>query len=138
MNEALNEAKQKNGTELVFPRYARNDREIENVKAMGDIKRAFNTAEAKIADIYPAFAKETFHNLRGASAMTLCNNNGPFAAIQAMFNHKNPKTEMIYIQGMEESLKAASDILDKKLGDTIRNWGTGGALEAHQESTATH
>lgn len=134
----LGMVKQNNGTEFVFPSYARADTKHEQVRAMTDIKRAFATARDKAAEKYPELRSTTFHNLRRVCATTLYNSGAQFSAIQALLNHQSPKTTMIYLQVMPESLRDASDILERKLGDAVKFWGTGGALEHFDGPEKTH
>jgi integrase len=134
----LTMVKQNNGTEFVFPSYARADTKREQVRAMMDIKRAFATARETAAEKYPALKTTTFHNLRRVCATMLYNSGAQFAAIQALLNHQNPKTTMIYLQVMPESLREASDILERKFGNAVKFQGTGGALEHFDGPEQTH
>jgi len=134
----LTATRQKNATDFVFPSFARTDAKREKVRAMIDIKRAFSTAKREAAKKYPALMETTFHNLRRVCATTLYNSGAQFAAIQALLNHQSPKTTMIYLQVMPESMREASDILERKLGNATQNWGTGRALEALDASGKSH
>jgi integrase len=130
--ESLTRARQENKTELVFPSHTRADRADKGkptIKAMTDIKRAFASARAKAAKEYPALKDMTFHNLRRVCATTLYNSGAQFAAIQALLNHQSPKTTMIYLQVLPESLREASDILERKFGDSAEKKGTRRAPE---------
>jgi len=137
----LTRARQENKTELVFPSFTRADRADKGkptLKAMTDIKRAFATARAKAAKEYPALKGMTFHNLRRACATMLYNSGAQFSAIQALLNHQSPKTTMIYLQVMPENLREASDILERKFGDSTKNWGTRRAPEDIPGTVKSH
>jgi integrase len=120
----LKKARDKNKTDFVFPSRTRADRGKPEEKSMGDIKRAFASARAKAAKEYPALKGMTFHNLRRVCATTLYNSGAQFSAIQALLNHQSPKTTMIYLQVLPESLREASDILERKFGDSAKEKGT--------------
>ena len=120
----LTRARQENKTEFIFPSFTRADKGTPTLKAMTDIKRAFASARAKAVKEYPALKGMTFHNLRRACATMLYNSGAQFSAIQALLNHQSPKTTMIYLQVLPESLREASDILERKFGDSAEKKGT--------------
>ncbi len=134
----LTRARQENQTEFIFPSFTRADKGKPTLRAMTDIKRAFATARTKAAKEYPALAGMTFHNLRRVCATTLYNSGAQFAAIQALLNHQSPKTTMIYLQVLPESLREASDILERKFGDSAEKKGTRRAPVPHVGSSVSH
>jgi len=134
----LTRAKQENKTELVFPSLTRADKGTPTIKPMTDIKRAFASARARAAKEYPTLKDMTFNNLRRVCATTLYNSGTPKAAIQTLLHHKSEGTTNIYLQIMPESLREASDILERKFGDSAEKKGTRRAPEPLPDSSISH
>jgi integrase len=134
----LTRARQENKTELVFPSFTRADKGTPTLKAMTDIKRAFASARAKAAKEYPALKDMTFHNLRRICATGLWNEGAAVSAIQTLLHHKSEKTTRIYLQIMPENLRAVSDILERKFGDSAKEKGTRRAPGPFPGSSISH
>lgn len=100
-------------SEWVFPSTTRKDKGAQKERAMGSIKRAFQTAVEKAARKYPALKGTTLHHLRHHAGRVLIRHGASVVVAQALLGHKDVRTTMRYLNVASEGyLKQAAEALE--------------------------
>lgn len=129
--EELARARAAATSDFVFPGWKRADKTKAPVKAMADVKRAFQTAREKagLRDL-------TFHDLRHGAAVRLARERVPTALIKEQLGHASLRTTEWYLHFQDEDRLATAEALDKGLESLpkIEKRGSTGALAAMAET----